>query len=320
VARRAEAAADRLGRLAPGAPHLVHMPSHTYSHIGRYGDALRVNQQAVAADLVLMDVQKAQSFSVSKDWRGHNQHFLWFAALMQGQGDVALATAREMAARMAGVQHAYGDYARSLPLLTLVRLERWPAVLAEPLPAADKPGLAQAISQHARGLALLRNGQTQAAREALAKAQTAADAVAAQFKAKGGFDRSLRGMASAAVLRLQAELAMAEGKTTDALVLQNQAVAEAHYADDAEPPMLAAGARLVLADLQLRAGQASVAEATLRQDLQRQPGSGWALQGLAQALLAQGKTDEAALPQALLHDAWRQADAALQQRGAAAPQ
>ncbi len=50
VARRAEAAADRLGALAPKSPHLLHMPSHTYAHLGRYADATRVNQAAVAAD------------------------------------------------------------------------------------------------------------------------------------------------------------------------------------------------------------------------------------------------------------------------------
>jgi hypothetical protein len=33
VAQRAVAAADRLGALAPQAPHLVHMPSHTYVHV-----------------------------------------------------------------------------------------------------------------------------------------------------------------------------------------------------------------------------------------------------------------------------------------------
>ena len=41
VVQRAVAAADRLGALAPGSPHRVHMPSHTYLHVGRYADAPR---------------------------------------------------------------------------------------------------------------------------------------------------------------------------------------------------------------------------------------------------------------------------------------
>src|SRR5262249_52731816 len=47
---RAEAAADRLGALMPGAGHMVHMPSHIYYRVGRYADAAAVNVEAVKAD------------------------------------------------------------------------------------------------------------------------------------------------------------------------------------------------------------------------------------------------------------------------------
>ena len=40
----AEAGADRLGQLTPGAGHLVHMPSHIYRRVGRYTDASRSNE------------------------------------------------------------------------------------------------------------------------------------------------------------------------------------------------------------------------------------------------------------------------------------
>jgi hypothetical protein len=46
----AEVAAERLWTLAPGAGHLVHMPSHIFRRIGRYHDASKSNQDAVAAD------------------------------------------------------------------------------------------------------------------------------------------------------------------------------------------------------------------------------------------------------------------------------
>ena len=45
-ARRAEAAADRLLPLMPGAGHMVHMPSHIYWRVGRYADAVTVNAAA----------------------------------------------------------------------------------------------------------------------------------------------------------------------------------------------------------------------------------------------------------------------------------
>lgn len=45
---RAIAAADRLGGLAPESPHLLHMSAHILVRIGRYHDAARVNEEAIA--------------------------------------------------------------------------------------------------------------------------------------------------------------------------------------------------------------------------------------------------------------------------------
>jgi tetratricopeptide (TPR) repeat protein len=313
VAQRAVAAANRLGALAPASPHLVHMPSHTYSHIGRYADATLANENAMAAEAVLMDKQKAQGFTVSKDWRNHNQHFLWFAALMEGRGDVAVAAAREIAGRAAKADHVFADYQRSLPLLAMLRLQRWDAVLAEPTPDS-KHGLAQALSEQARGVALLRAGGPTAlvdARAALLKAESGSAAITNKHTAAKGFDRLLRDMAGSAVDGLRAEIALAEGRAEDALTLQAQALEQAKRVDDSEPPLLGAGARLSLGNMQLRVGRAALAEASFRSDLAEQPNSGWALKGLQQALQAQGKTTEARALQVTLAKSWPQADAAL---------
>ena len=45
-AAAAEPYADKLARLAPGASHLVHMPSHTFMHTGRFEAAAAVNADA----------------------------------------------------------------------------------------------------------------------------------------------------------------------------------------------------------------------------------------------------------------------------------
>ena len=47
---RAEAEADRLVPLMPGAGHIVHMPAHIYQRVGRHADVIRVNQLAAKAD------------------------------------------------------------------------------------------------------------------------------------------------------------------------------------------------------------------------------------------------------------------------------
>jgi hypothetical protein len=310
VAQRAVAAADRLGRLAPGAPHLVHMPAHTYVHVGRYADAARVNESALAVEQTLHAAQQAQGFEVSKDWRNHDQHFLWFAALMQGRGDAALAAARGVAERAASSTSVFGEYRRSLPLLALLRLQRWEALLAEPLPVGTH-GLAQVLGQHARGVALARSGRLKEARAALAQVDAGSAQVNRGFASNKGFDRTLRDIAASSADRLRAEIALADGHLDTALAWQAQAVQGARRADESEPPMLAAGARLVLGEMQLRAGRAALAEQTYRDDLAALPGSGWALAGLARALQAQGKAADAAALQAPLATAWAQADAAL---------
>ena len=313
TATRAVAAADRLGALAPASPHLVHMPSHIYIRVGRYSDAGKVNEQSLTAEQALFDTQKAQGFSISKDWRNHDQHFLWFAALMEGRGDAALAAARGMAERAAKGQHAYAEYRRSLPVLALLRLERWDALLAEPLPAGDK-GMAAALGEHARGVAYARSARPAEARAALARAEAGAAAIAKAYAKPKGFDRVLREMAQAATARLRAEIAMAEGRADEALTAQAQAVAASRRADDNEPPTLAAGARLALGDLQLRAGRAVDAEKTFRDDLKSQPGSGWALSGLARSLQAQGRSADAQALQPKIAQAWVAADGALRAR------
>jgi tetratricopeptide (TPR) repeat protein len=310
VAYRATAAAERLGRLAPSSPHLVHMPSHTFVNLGRYADASRVNQLALAADEALIEDLGKQGFEVSKDWRGHNGHFLWYAALMEGRGDLALETARASAARAANADDEFGEYTRARPLLTLLRLERWEAVLREPLPSGDK-GMASVLGHYAQGVALARSGQAPAAAAALARLEPAAAAFI-KTHASGKFpDKMLRGIAELAQERLRAEVALAEGQFDAALSHQAKAVAAGKDVEHSEPPMMAGGTRLVLGDMQLRAKHWADAEQSFRSDLAEHPRSGWALRGLAQALQAQGRDAEAATLRAELARSWAAADASL---------
>ena len=313
AAQRAEAAADRLGALAPKSPHLVHMPSHIYARVGRYADAARVNAQALAADDTLDQQQKDQGFKPSKDWRGHNTHFLWYAALAQGRGDEALAAARKLAARSATRQSAFAEFFRSLPLLTLMRLERWDAVLAEPI-AAGEHGIAVAYGQQAHGTALARLGRVAEARAALAKADAAVATLRAANPSDSDEHQGLRRLAESAQARLRAEIALAERRGEEALAQQALAVSATKDHDASEPPLSGAGALLALADMQLALGRSADAEASYRADLKARPDNGWALRGLAKALGAQGKRAEAEQVRDRLARAWPAADVALRGR------
>ncbi len=307
VASRAEAAADRLGALAPKSPHLLHMPAHTYVQIGRYADATRVNQQALAADETMMANLKAQGFSVSKDWRGHNGHFQWYGALMEGRSELALGTARK-AAELAKGDHEYAEYLRSMPSLTLLRLQRWDELIKEPMPTGGR-GMASVLGEMAHGIALARSGRSNEAKAALARLDASAEALTKKHTGSDYIPKMIRSIAGTARAQLRAELALADKRPDEALARQAEAVKAAFDADGTEPPMLAAGTRLSLGQMQLKLQRFAEAEQSFRADLVEHPKSGWALQGLMQALKAQGKPVDGV--QAELQKSWALADAAL---------
>jgi hypothetical protein len=306
VAARAEVAADRLGVLAPSSPHLVHMPAHTYVHVGRYADAARVNALALAADDNQDAAQKAQGFSTSKDWRGHNGHFLWYAAVMAGREEEALAAADRMAQDAGARDNVFAEYLRSLRLVTLVRLERWDDVLQAAQPKGEK-GMAQAWFEYARGTAHARLGRIDAARESLARLQPAAERMRKDLPSNSSSHRRARGMADMAESGLRAEIALAQRDFDEALAQQRKMVEASTRPDRTEPPRFADGTRLTLGAMQLRAGRWTDAEATYRQGLVDHPGSGWALRGLVQALKGQGRARDAQAVQQQLDRAWESA-------------
>lgn len=96
---RAEAAADALLPLMPGAGHMVHMPSHIYQRVGRYADAVRSNELAVLADEDYITQCRAQGL-YPMGYYPHNIHFLWFAATMDGRSSLAVESARKVAGKV----------------------------------------------------------------------------------------------------------------------------------------------------------------------------------------------------------------------------
>ncbi len=94
---RAEAEADRLLPLMPGAGHIVHMPAHIFMRVGRHGDVVRSNQLAVKADEDYITQCRAQGI-YPLGYYPHNIHFVWMGATASGQRQVALDAARKVAA------------------------------------------------------------------------------------------------------------------------------------------------------------------------------------------------------------------------------
>ena len=81
---------ERLAALAPGASHLVHMPSHTFYRVGRYRDAMMSNVNAVALDARYVEMASPPGGIRGVRLHGHNIHFGMGGALMAGGAEDGL--------------------------------------------------------------------------------------------------------------------------------------------------------------------------------------------------------------------------------------
>jgi tetratricopeptide (TPR) repeat protein len=304
---RAEAAADRLLKLMPGAGHMVHMPSHIYQRVGRYADAAASNEEAAKADEDYVAQCRAQGL-YPMVYYPHNIHFLWFAATAEGRGQVAIDAARKVASKVADEQIDQVPLLaafRVVPWYALTRFGKWDEMLAEPAPA-ERFLFLRGVWHYSRGLALLGKERLDEAEKelgelrriagnpalnyALFSPNTAATILAVAPEVLAGELAAQRRDFDAAVAHLDRAV-----RLEDSLVYTEPS--EWHY-----PPRQALGAVLIAA------GRAKEAETVYWQDLGRNPDNGWSLFGLAQALRAQNRADEAAAIQARFDKAWARAD------------
>src|SRR5262249_60083556 len=91
---KADDAADRLRDLQPGLAHLVHMPSHIDVRRGRWKEAERTNEKAIAVDEAYRKIRPDQGFY--RIYMLHNRHMLAFAAMMRGESGRAIRAIDEM--------------------------------------------------------------------------------------------------------------------------------------------------------------------------------------------------------------------------------
>ncbi len=289
--QRAEACADGLGDAIPGVSHIAHMPSHIYVHVGRYGDAVAVNQRAVRMDRA---AAYDAAFSV---YAGHNMAMLSFAAWLDGQSGVALAAARDL-----GRLHPEDGFHYDL---TLARFGRWNQILERE--TAPDAAFQRAMWHFAQGLAQLRTGEPQAAERALDAIRATREATS-EDAIYGVFGHAQRDMLGVAAYLLAGELAAANGRIDEAEGHLRRAIEIEDGFPYAEPEPWALPPRHVLGAVLLEAGRPAEAEAVHRAALQAHPNNGWSLKGLEQSLAAQGKDDEARETAAAFEQAWQRAD------------
>lgn len=268
---RAEACVQYLGSAIPGASHLNHMPAHTWTRVGRWGDAVRASLQAWQSD------QKAAKGEGILTYPAHDLQMLVFAASYDGQSAPAISAAR-------GIAKLTGD-----PMylaLALVRFGRFQEIdtLGE-RPAGD---IAAGMWDFARGYAALRAGDPKTAKQHLDRLLSAAESSNATFKFHPA--KTLLGTVGGI---LEGEIHRSAGDLSAAVAAFERAVSldDSLVIDDPEP--LPFPVRHWLGAALLDAKRFAEAERVYRADLAHHPHNGWSLLGLQLALKGQGTTSHA---------------------------
>ena len=273
---------DRLGRIAPAASHLVHMPSHSYYGVGRYADAARVNVAAMAADRAyLARVRPARS-----DYRfylnRHNMHFAINSALARGDGETARMVSEQYRATYlsADVQPASRVLGSALHYTAGLHAPL-AEVMAMPEPEA---AIDRAMHHYARGEAQARAGDAAAVRaeaEALAALRTG--------PAAPGLGRGGALLAEVAQAVLEGRAAMLAGRHEEAADAYRRGMDTQLRADfGSDPPLFWYSVRRSLAAAMLASGDAAGARAQLHASLRRWPNDPLALYALSLADRALG--------------------------------
>jgi tetratricopeptide (TPR) repeat protein len=311
---RAEAEADRLLPLMPGAGHVVHMPAHIYQRVGRHADVIKANLLAAKADEDYIAQCKAQGL-YPLGYYPHNLHFIWMGATASGRKQLALESAHKLATAipqdaLSNVPILQGFIV--VPYWAMVRFGEWDRILADPGPRHETP-FTKGVWHFARAMAYVATNQLDAAeRERAALAALVADpSLDGQTTFSNNTGKAILRIAPEVVA---GEIAARRGQWDTAILHLDRAVRFEDGLIYQEPPDWHAPVRQNLGAVLIAAGRPDEAEAVYWEDLKKNPENGWSLFGLTQALKAQGKDADAAQAEERFRKAWRDADYALARR------
>ncbi|MEK6244658.1 MAG: hypothetical protein AABM33_09170 [Pseudomonadota bacterium] len=274
-------AARRYSKIAPDAPHALHMPSHIFTRVGAWKDSIESNRASARSG-------GDKSFDM---W--HAYDYMVYAHLQLGQHGAAREVVSEAQRNPARIDHVGTAYAyAAMPARLALERGAWKEAAAiELFPAADaypwkKYTFAEAVNAYARGLGAGMSGDAAGARVQLARLQALAEATKVPYWIEQ--------------IAIQAEVvqglaARAEGGTAQALAILRKA---ADREDATEKHVVTPGplvpARELLAYIELEAGDAKLALVNFESVLQREPNRYRAYAGAARAAERAGDARKAA--------------------------
>jgi tetratricopeptide (TPR) repeat protein len=301
-------AADNLRTRITGQGHLVHMPSHIDIWVGQYKEAAESSVVGVDADEKYVEITGNES-NFYKFYRMHNYHFVAWAAMLDGQFDLAIDYARRMEKQL-NSEHVQFMLAGTIPLgaifleaftiipfHVLVRFGKWEEILNEPIPTeADIFPTKIATAHYARGVAYASLGQVDKA-----EAELQAYRLAMENPALNGrmlhnnvvIDREgEKGILQVGESLLKGEIEYRKGNYEEAYDNLREAVRRDADLKYDEPWGWMTPSRHALGALLLEQGHYDEAKAVFEADLDQFPNNLWSLRGLLTVLKQSGASED----------------------------
>jgi len=296
---------QRYAGLVTNIPHALHMPGHIYAQSDKIQEAISAFSAAAANEQKWI----ASDTLYPTGHYGHNVHFLIHALNLGGRYDDSMTWVQNLFTFKENPRERNGNNQRGVwrqgyygLIKSVVRFEKWDAILdGKTIPAYDKPEQ-QAWRHWAMGLAYSATGQTERAKATLADLQKDLDAITSPKEPFG-----------IALQELEATIAARGGDRKKANELYRKAAIREAAMMYTEPPAYPRPVVEGWGNVALVVGDYETAEKAYREALAREPGSGRAYFGLAAALDGLGNTTEANAARTRAAKAWANADANLPQ-------
>jgi tetratricopeptide (TPR) repeat protein len=281
LAEKGLPAARAYAKIAPSAPHALHMPSHIFSRVGLWREMVEANR---ASYLATKSELKETTLGVGTYDALHAMDYMVFAYLQQAQDKAAKQLLDEVTAiRKVNVENFVAAYAfAAIPARFALERDDWKQAAALKLSPPDlawnKFPQAEAILMFARGLGAAHSGDLEAARKDVERLQVLKEAMAA---AKIGY---WAGQTDFQIKTVNAWIALAEKRPDEAMKLM-RAAAEAEEASDKSPvtPGNVVPSRELLGEMLLVTNQPAQAFIEFERSLKRDPNRFRGVYGAARA-------------------------------------
>lgn len=287
LAHRALEAARRYAKIAPSAPHALHMPSHTFTRVGSWQESIDTN--IASGEVAKRDGATAEEL--------HTMDYRAYAYLQTAQDGAARGLLDELPAVKArfdpdalgsAAPGSAGVYAlAAIPARYALERGAW-AEAARLVPQPSRYLYADALTYFANALGAARTGEVASARSAVDELRRIAHRLAEEGEAYWAGQVEIQHRAASAWL------ALAEGRTTEALAGMRAAAAiEDGTEKSAVTPGPLAPARELLGEMLLQMNQPADALHEFDATLEKEPNRFRALSGAARSAALVGDRQKA---------------------------